>query len=213
MSLGLLAVALDFSGLPADEFNDWYDLEHLPQRRSVPGIQSAQRWLAADQSAVSVALYDLADLAVLESDVYRGMMGDNYSPWSRRVMARCQTRRRLEADQLVPGEQLAPEGAEALFLVWMNVPAEDDEEFNHWYNTEHLPGLAAVDGVLAARRFKTREATPTYLSTYHLASSEVRQTGPWQEVADSPWSQRMRTNMSNREALSCRAYRRVVLPV
>lgn len=213
MSLGLLAVALDFSGVPVDEFNDWYDLEHLPQRRSVPGILSAQRWLAVEHPAVSFAIYDLETLEVLQSPAYQAMVGEHYSPWSKRIMARTRTIRRIEADQVAPGDMLAAADAAALFAVWMNVDAEHDAEFNRWYDEEHLPGLAAVDGVLSARRFKTREAQPTYLSVYHLASPEVRGSTAWKKVVDTPWTERIRPLMKNREAWSCRAYRRAEIAV
>jgi len=36
MAKGLLLAAFDFSGAHADEFHDWYDLEHIPERRGFP---------------------------------------------------------------------------------------------------------------------------------------------------------------------------------
>ena len=34
MAKGILAVAFDFSPTQADEFHDWYDLEHMPRTSS-----------------------------------------------------------------------------------------------------------------------------------------------------------------------------------
>src|SRR5438477_503018 len=43
MGRGLLVAAFDFSTAHADEFHDWYDLEHLPERRAVPGLGATGR--------------------------------------------------------------------------------------------------------------------------------------------------------------------------
>ncbi len=39
-----------------------------------------------------------------------------------------------------------------LFMVWVDVPADKEAEFNGYYNEEHLAELLAVPGVLNAAR-------------------------------------------------------------
>ena len=70
MAKGELIAAFDFSNVAADEFNDWYDLEHIPERQRVPGFLSCQRWIGAENAKDSVATYDLDTLAVLKSPPY-----------------------------------------------------------------------------------------------------------------------------------------------
>ncbi len=41
---GLLLVTMEPPASLEDEFNDWYDTEHAPQRRALPGFESASRW-------------------------------------------------------------------------------------------------------------------------------------------------------------------------
>jgi hypothetical protein len=41
-----------------------------------------------------------------------------------------------------------------IFLVYVDIDAQHDKEFNEWYNTEHLPELLAVPGILAAARYE-----------------------------------------------------------
>ena len=72
-STGMLVVMLDFTGIARDEFDDWYDTEHIPERQRVPGFLSAQRWLAADGSPRSFALYDLSAVDVLQTAPYRAI--------------------------------------------------------------------------------------------------------------------------------------------
>ena len=50
---------------------------------------------------------------------------------------------RYEGEQLFPGDATAPAGAAAVLLIAMNVAPEAEAEFNEWYNTEHIPALAA----------------------------------------------------------------------
>jgi hypothetical protein len=38
MAKGVLIAAMDFSNVAEDEFNDWYDTEHIPERQRVPGF-------------------------------------------------------------------------------------------------------------------------------------------------------------------------------
>ena len=59
MANALLLAAFDFTGAHADEFHDWYDLEHVPERQAIAGFGACERWIGADQPEFSVATYDL----------------------------------------------------------------------------------------------------------------------------------------------------------
>ena len=59
MAKGLLVAAFDFSPAHADEFHDWYDHEHLPERQRVPGFGACERWIGVEGPAIAVATYDL----------------------------------------------------------------------------------------------------------------------------------------------------------
>ena len=84
MAKGLLFASFDFSTAHADEFHDWYDLEHVPERLRVPGILNAERWIGADNPTLSIATYDLETLGVLRSPPYVAVAGANGSPWTMR---------------------------------------------------------------------------------------------------------------------------------
>jgi hypothetical protein len=154
MAKGTLIAAMHMARAAEDEFHDWYDTEHLPERQRVPGFLVCQRWIGAQDSKISVATYDLESVGVLQSPPYRAIAGENLSPWSRRVTARVERLMRFEGEQILPGDQLPPEGAGGLLLNAMNIAPEFEAEFNEWYDKEHIPALGAVPGVLCARRFK-----------------------------------------------------------
>src|ERR1051326_136268 len=151
MAKGILIAAMDFSDVAEDEFHDWYDTEHVPERLRVPGFLNAERWIGSQNPKISLALYDRNTVGVLHSPAYLAVGGDNGTPWTKRVTGRTRMIIRLEGEQIRPGDALAPAGANALLLIAMNVVPEQEGEFNEWYNTEHLPQLGAAPGVLAAR--------------------------------------------------------------
>ena len=146
MAKGILLAAMDFSAAPEDEFHDWYDLEHVPERLRVPGFLNGDRWIGANDPKISVATYDLDAIGVLQSPGYQAIGGENLSPWSKRVTSRVERLMRFEGDQVLPGDQLPPDNAGGFLLNAMNVEAAAEAEFNEWYNTEHIPALAAVPG-------------------------------------------------------------------
>ena len=92
------------------------------------------------------------------------------SIWSKRIRAKCRRLLRFEGEQILPGDALPPEGAGGLLVVGMTPPAAAETEFNAWYDTEHVPALARVPGVLCARRFKDAGNGPRYVALYHLAA-------------------------------------------
>ena len=206
MAKGILIAAMNIGNAAEDEFHDWSDTEPLPERQRVPGFQLCQRWIGAQDPKVSVATYDLETVGVLQSPGYLAIGGANLSPWSKRLTSRVERLMRFEGDQLLPGDQLPPADADGLLLNAMNVEPAAEAEFNEWYNTEHIPALAAVPGVLCARRFRATSANRRYVALYHLASPEVQATSAWKNAADSEWTRKLRPHFRDHLRLVCKKY-------
>jgi hypothetical protein len=211
-SMGLLVAGFNYGNVNEDEFNAWYDTEHIPERERVPGFINCERWIGAEDPKVSIATYDLESLGVLRSDAYRRIAGENLSPWSKRMTAKSQRICRFEAEQLPPGNQRAPAGAPALLLVAMNVSAEGEADFNAWYEEEHIPALRKVDGCLMARRFRTANAVSDgnqrYLAIYHLASPAVCSSDAWKKAVNTEWTARVRPHFRDPLRIVLRRYER-----
>jgi hypothetical protein len=212
MAKGLLFMAFDFSTAHADEFHDWYDLEHIPERLGVPGFLNAERWIDEANPQVHVATYDLDTVGVLATPAYHAVSGHNQSVWTKRVTAMCGRIMRFEGEQLVPGNQTAASGAEALLVASMNIDPAAEADFTEWYNTEHLPQLAAVPGVLSARRYRATdtESERRYLALYHLRDAGVSRSEAWSNAANTPWSERMRPHFRDLLVLRMNRYQRKV---
>jgi hypothetical protein len=213
MANGILLPVIDFTGMAEDEFNDWYDLEHIPERLRVPGVVGCERWIGTENQKVSVVTYELENVDVLKSEAYNavgnhGGGGDNLSVWSRRVTARIKMLMRFEGEQIAAGGGV-PKDAPALLLNAMSVAPEHEREFNDWYDNEHIPALAAVPGTLCARRYRgTGAAAQRSLALYHLASAEIPKSTAWITAANTPWTERMRPHFRNHLRIVSKRYRR-----
>ena len=210
MAKGTLIAAMNIGRAAEDEFHDWYDTEHLPERQRVPGFLVCQRWIGADDRKVSVATYDLDSASVLKGAAYLAIGGENLSPWSKRVTARVDRLMRFEGDQILPGDELPPSGAGGLLLNAMNISPELEVEFNEWYDKEHIPALRAVPGVLGARRFRGTSGNRKYVALYHLATPEVVESAEWKTARQSEWTSRLQPHFRDHLRLVCRRYVRNV---
>lgn len=83
------------------------------------------------------------------------------------------------------------------YVVETDVAPEAEAELNDWYNTEHLPGLAAVPGTIRARRLMNLDAAPRYHSCYELVDAETFGSPPWLAVRHTAWSDRVRPSFRN----------------
>ena len=54
---------------------------------------------------------------------------------------------------------MAAKKGNGLLMVYCDVAAEHEEEFNHWYNEEHIPERLAIPGVLNAPVSSSRRRT------------------------------------------------------
>lgn len=210
MPKGLLIAAFDFSTAAADEFHDWYDLEHVPERQRVPGFGACERWIGDEEPKFSVATYDLDTVDVLKSAPYKAIAYQNLSPWSKRVTAKCKRLLRFEGRQITAGNAnaAAPNGAGGFLLNAMNVATEGEADFNRWYDEEHIPALASVPGTLAARRYLSTDSSGShkYVAIYHLKSPDVARSDAWKAAVDTPWSAKVRPHFRDRLRILTKRY-------
>jgi hypothetical protein len=104
--------------------------------------------------------------------------------------------------------------ARFLFIASMDVAPEKEALFNELYDTEHVPLLLQVPGVLSARRYTTEPASmivggatktlmaegePRYSAVYELASADVLTSEAWAKAVDAGrWPSEIRPYIRNR---------------
>jgi len=110
-----------------------------------------------------------------------------------------------------------------LFTASMDVETAQEKLFNEVYDTEHVPLLLKVPGVIAVARLKKTTLTmiiggekktivaenePTYSATYEIESPDVLTSAPWGAAVDQGrWPGQVRPFTKNRRPV---LYRRIL---
>ena len=106
-----------------EEFNAWYDSEHIPERLAVPGILTGLRYMNVQGGTPRyMAMYDLAHESVMLSPEYLRVAHDRSSPWTRRVTARARVQR-FAGEQIHPGDVVTGHAARIQVLRFRGLAA------------------------------------------------------------------------------------------
>jgi hypothetical protein len=204
---GLLAAWLQVPVQNDEEFNDWYNSEHLLQISSPEGFLSARRYRAIGQDEPSwyLALYDLAGPQTYFGPPFQAILAGP-TPWSKRMARLYGPNRVVNVYRKILQLGAEPEqAAPFLFMAQMNIDPASEGEFHDWYNHEHAPRLAGVPGCLRVRRFVAEQGAPRFAAIYELASLAVLESEAWVEAREYGRTQAMRQRMSDvvRNAYQC----------
>ena len=210
---GIFLVFTDVDPKDEEEFNAWYDTEHLGDLLKLPGFLDAARYVATKGGPKYLAVYELASADALKSPEFQRFRA-NPSPWSRRMSPTVigkNVARTLGAQIFPASLEMAERGfAPALQIGRMSVPDDVEREWNEWYNGEYIPGYRKVPGVIYARRFHVVDGQSRYATVYEFEHEKVSETPDWhkQREGSSPRSARMRDAMSHAPG-SAGVYRRI----
>ena len=125
---GFLMAMMEPTPVMEEEFNDWYDTEHTPNRASIPGFESALRFVCVSGWPKYVSFYDLETPRVLESEAYRVVAWERFSPWTKRVMARVRGQYRASGEQVYPGHAVTGDMARLTLIRFRNAPDEEQPD-------------------------------------------------------------------------------------
>lgn len=159
--LGLLLTMTEPPAHMEEEFNAWYDEEHLPERLAIPGFRSARRWVAdgAPGTGKYLATYELDSAAVLTSAAYLERLNQP-TAWSRRCLGACVVFRRWACEQQHPGAAEPLAQATALLL-----------------SVGHAPDPSQPPAVLQSRAFHDPQGQPPWATLHELAVPGPAPTG------------------------------------
>jgi hypothetical protein len=118
---GYLLVNMEPPSTLEEEFNDWYDTEHIPERKNINGFETALRYVSISGWPKYLAFYDLSNHEVLYDEGYLSISGNNFSPWSKRVLGKVRGQYRAEGKQIYPGNSLSSQCARLLILRFKDV--------------------------------------------------------------------------------------------
>ncbi len=180
-----------------DEFNAWYNTEHLAQIGSVPGVLTARRYRAREgYPAWYMALYELRAPTVYDSDEFRSVR-EAPTPWTHRIAGLYGADRDVSVGRVLLCIGDPPASAPYVFVARMDVDDAVEADFNAWYSNEHVPLLAAVPGCLRVRRCVAHHGAPKYTTVYELASPDVLDSVEWMTAREHGRTVAMRAVMRN----------------
>ena len=104
----------------------------------------------------------------------------------------------------MPSKHHQPAAAPYFYLVTFEIAPEDEGQFNEIYDTEHIPNILEVDGVLQVIRFRDAEPTPQgwlrYSALYLMARADLPSTPEWRAKSDiGRWAPVIRPRVKSRE--------------
>jgi hypothetical protein len=73
-----------------------------------------------------------------------------------------------------------------LLMVWADVPADKEKDFNRWYNDEHLAERLAIPGFLSGARYEAVKGGPKHLAVYELESPAVLESAAYKHIQANP---------------------------
>ena len=93
-----------------------------------------------------------------------------------------------------------------MLMTFTEVPPEHEEDFNEWYNREHLDERVGMPGFRRARRYVALRADPRYFATYETKTvGDLAAPDYLKLLADqSPWSKRVMKRFSKFHRLTLR---------
>jgi antibiotic biosynthesis monooxygenase (ABM) superfamily enzyme len=200
---GLLAIWTDIAPESEAEFNEWYDNEHIAQLLGVPGFLSGRRNQAVDGKPKYIAIYELADEDVLKGDAFR-QVRENPTTWTKKMVAQFRNTQRGVFKQIFSHGNRPAKDSEFALTVRLNTPADHENDFNEWYNGDHVPALVGVPGVYCARRYIALEGDPKYLAVYEMRDGEIPKTPEWERARNSEWTKRIRPYLTDLQAVVAR---------
>lgn len=96
-----------------------------------------------------------------------------------------------------------------MMIAMFDIPDELEDEFNTWYDEEHVPEkVGRVPGFLRARRYRSLEGRPNYVCVYELEDVAV--------VDDPTYQANYRSGSTSTERMKAKAktfYRNVYVEI
>ena len=182
---GLFVVWVDVPADKEEDFNRWYNEEHLDELLATPGVINAARYAAVSGSPKYLACYELENVEVRDTPEYRVHL-DQPTEWSKRVNLQGIATRMISNNyrQIFPlnvsREVSQSDMAPVLQIGRMSIPAEQEDEFNEFYNTIYAPNYEQVEGCRSARRYALYNGNgPKYSVVYELEHDKVSQSQEW----------------------------------
>ena len=154
-----------------DDYNEWYRLEHIPERMAVPGMVRMRRYRSEGMPRY-FALYEARDMSVLTTGVYRDQLA-NPTAWTKRLLPTYRFAQRGLCD--VVANAGTGVGGHALVVA---MQPKSDEAMAAWAK-RIVPDLVRHPHIVAAHAWVATKAEPMSSTTALSSGSSARRPVEW----------------------------------
>jgi hypothetical protein len=156
MPQGILAIWSDVDAAGEEDYNAWYDREHLYERVDIPGFHRGYHYVTVCGAPKFFTYFVIDNAAVVASQAYLAQ-ANQPSPWTRRVLPYFRNTNRTACT--VVYRQGRGYGSASL-TVRLAAGAGREDELIAWLSTAQLPALLEPPGLIGAQIWRAdRSAT------------------------------------------------------
>jgi hypothetical protein len=147
MPTGILAVWSDVDAAGEDDYNAWYDREHLFERLEVPGFHRGRHYLTVSGAPRYFTYFVTDNAAVVASQAYL-VQANQPSPWTRRILPHFRNTNRTACNVVY---RLGRGYGAASLTIRLAAVAGRQEELIGWLSHTQLPALVGQPGLIGAQ--------------------------------------------------------------
>jgi hypothetical protein len=180
-------IRVDVDPQMEEEFNRWYNSEHEHLLLKVPGVIWTYRGInLGEKGQKYFYLYVHESMDVQKSAEYKAA---SRTEWAKEIRPFLSNFEGLNCEVIVPGPVPTHfKKSNIIRTVQVNVAPEKENDFNSWYDTEHIPLLKKVPGVIAVWRAKNLgEKGQKYLTVYFQEGLEVQKRQDYKKASQTDW--------------------------
>jgi hypothetical protein len=180
-------IRVDVEPQMEEEFNRWYNSEHERLLLKVPGVIWTYRGInLGEKGQKYFYLYVHESMDVQKSDQYKAA---SRTEWAKEIRPFLKNFEGLNYEVIFPGPVPTHFGKSNIIrTVQLNAAPEKDKNFNSWYDTEHIPLLQKVPGVMVVWRGKNLgEKGQKYLTVYFQENIEVQKREDYKKASQTDW--------------------------
>jgi hypothetical protein len=156
MSNGILAVWSNIDPAAVDDYNRWYEREHMFERLAVPGFRRARHYLTVSGAPGYFTYFVTDTAAVVASPAYLAQ-ANCPSPWTRRILPHFRNTNRTACDVV---RRISRGYGAASLTVRLAAAGGQEDELLTWLGTTQLAALVEQPGIVGAQLWRAdRDAT------------------------------------------------------
>ncbi|MDH6151345.1 MULTISPECIES: DUF4286 family protein [Paraburkholderia] len=172
---GVVTIWHDLLPEAKDEFYEWHNREHMPERAGIPGFRRGRRYIALDEGPEYFNLYEADTVEVLGAQDYLLRL-NSPTPWTKQVVASFRSVARSICH--VAYSDGVGQGAN-LMTVRFDVPSAARADVVKGLRQQVLPPLADRPGITGVHLCLADEAVSKVETAEKKARSEGTEVPTW----------------------------------